>query len=111
MIRKALYPERYPDMALGTDQSDEHVGHCIDAIRQGLMCAADTSVIVWQWDEKSQKTTFRGNVAHTCRNFDAIRDWALERQITEKFHQEILVQDNIQIPIFNPDGSSYFPSS
>ncbi|KAF5313158.1 hypothetical protein D9619_003703 [Psilocybe cf. subviscida] len=111
MIRKALYPERYPDMALGGAQADEHVGHCIDAIRQGLMCAADTSVIVWQWDEKQQRTTFRGNVAHTCRNFDAIRDWAMERQITEKYHQEVYMEDDIRIPLYNADGSFYFPET
>ncbi|KAF5313157.1 hypothetical protein D9619_003702 [Psilocybe cf. subviscida] len=110
MIRQALYPEHYPDMALGQPKADEHIGHCIDSIRQSLMCHADTSTIVWQWDEKQQKTTFRGNVAHTCRDFEAIQDWARERRYTDgPYRPEIRMEDDIQIPIYNSDGTSYFP--
>ncbi|KAF5312401.1 hypothetical protein D9619_003706 [Psilocybe cf. subviscida] len=109
MVRQALYPDYYPDMRLGEPQADEHIGHCIDAIRQGLMCSADTSTIVWQWDEKQQKNTFRGGVAHTCRNFDLIRDWARDRIITEKYVQEIhMPDDGIQIPTYREDGSTFY---
>jgi hypothetical protein len=108
MIRQALYPDYYPDMRLGNRKVDEHVGHCIDTLRQSLMCTSDTSTIVWQWDEKSQRTGFRGGVAHTCRNFDAIRDWAKERTVNGFYHAEVRMEDDIKIPLYRADGSTYF---
>ncbi|KAF8991800.1 hypothetical protein BDQ17DRAFT_1254546, partial [Cyathus striatus] len=74
MVRQALYPDYYPDMRMGTPRSDVHIGHCIDAIRQSLMCSADISTIVWQWDDTQRNNTFRGGVAHKCKKFEKIQD-------------------------------------
>ena len=46
-VRKALRPEYYVDPVTGAlgpipkDNIINHVGHCMDSIRQGLMCAGD----------------------------------------------------------------------
>ncbi|KAF7345953.1 hypothetical protein MVEN_01617800 [Mycena venus] len=56
-----------------------HIRHCVGAIRQALMCAADISPIVWQWSEKGQIVERRDDILHVCRDFDQIRDWASER--------------------------------
>ena len=56
------------------------------------MCHSDISVDVWQWfdvtdetpdpfDELASANFAFTNVAHTCRNFDRIRDWALARHL------------------------------
>lgn len=105
MIRKALNPVHYPDMHLEHPQdaqdNADHISHCVDSIRQSLMCSSDISTIVWQWSESLQKVIVKGNVAHTCRNFDRIRDWAKERTLRTEHDVSMNVEDGIIIPIYH----------
>ncbi|KAF5327262.1 hypothetical protein D9619_003931 [Psilocybe cf. subviscida] len=109
MIRQALNPDYYPEMRMGNPKIDGHVNHCVDSIRQSLMCSADISTIVWQWDEGTQNTTLRGNVAHKCRNFNLIREWAHKNMIGRHFDDKVHIKDDIDIPVYRADGSVYFP--
>jgi hypothetical protein len=106
MVRQALYPAYYPHMKMGNAKTDEHIDHCIDAIRQSLMCSADISTIVWQWDQVKQRTTFRGGVAHKCRDFGMIQEWAKARKMGH-FDATVKVEDDIKIPIYHGDGTTY----
>ena len=45
------------------------------------MCHADITPLVYQWDNDKEKMRIHGNVVHSCRNFDKIRDWAQENSI------------------------------
>ncbi|KAH8813398.1 hypothetical protein DL96DRAFT_1424353, partial [Flagelloscypha sp. PMI_526] len=75
-IRKTLNPERYVgDLNL----EEEHVRHCIDSIRQSLMCMSDISTIVWQWNEEKKSVQGKTSIAHSCRNFDKLQKWTRER--------------------------------
>ena len=80
MLRKALYPEYYRDMP-GEHMDKSHWSHCIESIRQSLVCSADISPLVWQWIDRVQEVRIVGKIAHTCRNFEKIREWGLERQL------------------------------
>jgi hypothetical protein len=48
------------------------------------MCQPDTGLLgqVW-WDLEQPKAFVDFNTEHKCKNFDAIRQWAQERQIPE----------------------------
>lgn len=59
----------------------EHIDHCIDTIRQSLMCASDLTPLPFVWSEENQKTMEVARVLHTCRNFDAIREWGKENHV------------------------------
>jgi hypothetical protein len=70
----------------------KHLNHCLNTLRQSLMCHSDISVNVWQWFDPPQGlddpfgelnpgTYPATNVAHTCRNFDKIKSWARSRQM------------------------------
>lgn len=48
-----------------------HTLHCVDWIRQALMCNADLTL-----DATDDFHSFGQGSRHSCRNFDAIRDWA-----------------------------------
>ncbi|KAJ7062078.1 hypothetical protein C8F01DRAFT_1251894 [Mycena amicta] len=93
MIRKGLHVDYYKDDAMEID----HLDHCIDWIRQALMCAGDTSVIVWQWDYKQNKSTFQGDVAHTCRNFEKLREWGKSHVIQRHFDTSVRMEDDIVV--------------
>lgn len=81
MVRKSLYPTYYDDPELQAFFQTSHIEHCIDSIRSSLMCSADISPMVWQWWEPSAKIEPRNDIVHTCRNFDAIREWAKENKV------------------------------
>lgn len=58
----------------------KHMDHCIDSIRQSLMCSSDITPLPYAWWPKYQLVLPVAAAQHTCRDFDAIRDWARERR-------------------------------
>lgn len=79
------YPERYGKVGighgLGHNFDEGHMDHCIDTIRQSLMCHADITPLVFQWSDAHNSIRMHGNVVHSCRNFDLIKNWALENHV------------------------------
>jgi len=94
-IRRALHRDYYIN---ATDLDEDHVSHCVDAIRQSLMCNADISVNVWQWDNEISAVVGHSNQAHTCRNFDKLLDWAEERQLQEWIDTRLFIEDDLPTP-------------
>lgn len=87
-LRESLYPEYYtsrrdsdPEPWAPTHQL--HIEHCVELIRQSIMCSLDLTLIpkrilgnsetgpVWHADQ---------NQLHTCRDFAAAREWLIERR-------------------------------
>jgi hypothetical protein len=98
LMRQTLYwnYDYYKAKGDGAFKNDDnivryHVTHCMDIIRQQLMCMPDTGVLgqVW-WDPKAPKAFVDFNTEHKCKNYDAIRQWAEERQIPEKVEKDFL---------------------
>ncbi|ODH42645.1 hypothetical protein ACO22_01170 [Paracoccidioides brasiliensis] len=58
---------------------ETHISHCVDIIRQQLMCTADIGVF-GQWWIEGTGPFIDFNTAHKCRNFEDIRKWAEKRQ-------------------------------
>jgi hypothetical protein len=52
--------------------------HCIDSIRLSLQCHADTTLVPQRWADGWLEPWAVWTNKHMCRNFDAIRDWAVE---------------------------------
>ncbi|KZS87710.1 hypothetical protein SISNIDRAFT_419206 [Sistotremastrum niveocremeum HHB9708] len=94
LIRKALLPKRYgpsdpivhtTDPA-GNAVAFDHVDHCINSVRESLMCNADIAVNVWQWDPKKMVSAPRLDNLHVCKNWDDIYEWANQHKITSGFN-------------------------
>lgn len=97
MIRLKIWAGEGPEYqhALGansTNMNMNHIDHCIDSMRQSFMCSADISPIFWKWDEEKHKAVGRLDTLHTCRDFDAIREWGIEHQ-AKHFDQFTYVPD------------------
>ena len=45
----------------------------------------------------------KGDVAHTCRNFEKVRDWARERVLPKPFDPTVHLTDDIVIPVLQAD--------
>ncbi|CAG8067396.1 unnamed protein product [Penicillium salamii] len=59
-----------------------HVSHCLDIIRQELMCTVDTGVLgqIWIYPE-SPEPYVDFNTVHRCKNFEDVRGWAEKSQL------------------------------
>ncbi|KAH6653029.1 hypothetical protein BKA67DRAFT_659676 [Truncatella angustata] len=85
-LRKILYPEVYGGLSEvtwpnGTINRDtdafRHWDHCIDSLRQTLMCHADVAPIPFHVNIPAKKGIFpRLATTHTCRNFERIQQWS-----------------------------------
>ncbi|RDW64608.1 hypothetical protein BP6252_10259 [Coleophoma cylindrospora] len=60
---KHAYPER------------AHRDHCIDHLRQQLMCHADLTPIPVIWYEGHGRSFVQSDVVHTCRNWDLVQEF------------------------------------
>ncbi|KAF2676276.1 hypothetical protein K458DRAFT_322434 [Lentithecium fluviatile CBS 122367] len=62
-----------------------HVTHCLDILRQQLMCVTDVGVLGQVWwqpaDEPNPMPFVDFNTKHRCRDFEAIRRWAEVHQL------------------------------
>lgn len=80
-IRLAL--EHHHDESAEEDwmhQGRAHLDHCVDQIRQALMCHADLTPVPMIPVEGGPEGAILGNgEIHTCRDFDAIWEWVEER--------------------------------
>jgi hypothetical protein len=75
-----------PDVELMAEQIPEmyerHYEHCVDYIRQGLMCNFDTGLLTFDWVLDHPNPTPNGNTPHKCVNWDVLQLW-LEEQAVE----------------------------
>ncbi|KAF2473007.1 uncharacterized protein BDR25DRAFT_283666 [Lindgomyces ingoldianus] len=83
LLRMSTYPDYYTKL-WWSDTNDKpekvrmHLDHCIEILRENLMCQADVNVFTFHekpglegfWPDYEQH--------HACRNFDQIRQWALD---------------------------------
>uniref|UniRef100_A0A0W0FDA5 Tat pathway signal sequence n=1 Tax=Moniliophthora roreri TaxID=221103 RepID=A0A0W0FDA5_MONRR len=81
LIRKAFHSDYYHKLHAGHVvhprlSEEEHITHCIEHLRQSIICASDVSTIVWHWNSEKNMTIGRSGVPHTCKNFDKISEWA-----------------------------------
>lgn len=56
-----------------------HFSHCLDMIRQRIMCMADTELIGQVWVE--DEVTIMFSAQKKCRNYDDIRSWVVANQV------------------------------
>lgn len=80
MIRKRLWASAQSTAARHVSDI-EHLGHCIEDLRQSLMCAADVSPIPFVLDGNGKAVVDVNSVVHRCRDFDAVREWARKRPV------------------------------
>lgn len=79
-----MWPEYYPDFDVRSrKEALMHQEHCVDILRQGLMCHPDTTAEVFQWDTSKQKMIVPADRQHTCVDFSAIQQWMRERTLYE----------------------------
>ncbi|KAK3374968.1 hypothetical protein B0H63DRAFT_481410 [Podospora didyma] len=88
LLRQAVYRDYYGRKEVGGDVGDAdgpedllgHVDHCIEAIRENMMCQSDVSVFTFKKFPELADEGVEGDwpdfqINHMCRNYEAIRKW------------------------------------
>lgn len=60
-----------------TDSAD----HCIDYLRQAIMCHGDVTPITFEYLPEIKGLIAHHSTEHQCRNFESIYNWAAARQV------------------------------
>ncbi|KAK7224107.1 hypothetical protein V2G26_012110 [Clonostachys chloroleuca] len=84
LLRKSLYfnYDHYKVLGQHAFKNEEpilrrHVTHCLDTIRQVLMCNVDTAVLGQVWANPNNPKAFPDfNTKHVCKNYESVRKWA-----------------------------------
>ncbi|KAL0931139.1 uncharacterized protein CTRU02_213874 [Colletotrichum truncatum] len=63
-------------------QRVNHTDHCIDYLRQVIMCHGDITPITFEWIPEIDGYIAHHSTEHMCRNFDTIFDWSVKRNTT-----------------------------
>lgn len=77
-MRKAFHPEYYGDSTKDKNH-DLHQDHCIEQMRQYIMCAGDMTPIPTKFYSSLGRNYVDSDQAHTCRNFEKLRVWMVDR--------------------------------
>jgi hypothetical protein len=77
LLRQFLDPDYYPKWkAAGATW---HADHCVEHLRQMLMCSGDATPIPSRWEENIGQWYVYTDRTHTCRDFKSLREWITMR--------------------------------
>lgn len=82
-----------------------YLEHCIDSIRQALMCNSDISPVVFHVGQFGDGIYPKLAATHTCRNFDKIRQWGIDHQ-AGYFRYELQDGDEL-LDVYNRNRDFY----
>lgn len=84
----------------GAHSNGVYLDHCIDILRQKLMCDADVGVLTYNWVTQRKAPWPNFNVQHKCRDFDRALQWGLDHQAPS--HGEIMEPGPEDIRLVTP---------
>ncbi|OCL05572.1 hypothetical protein AOQ84DRAFT_273195, partial [Glonium stellatum] len=73
MIRKEIYRDYYADLISMRPFWKIHIEHCLEALRQNIMCTSDLTPLGLEWVNGIMPVFEQ---PHTCRDFERLRAWA-----------------------------------
>lgn len=82
MLRREVYHELDSWLMEHQSKKDkmEHLDHCVEFLRQSLMCRPSVEILPFRTDEETGQFKARFDGVHMCADFEAVREWAVERQ-------------------------------
>ncbi|PHH84015.1 hypothetical protein CDD83_2633 [Cordyceps sp. RAO-2017] len=60
---------------------ERHYEHCVDYIRQSIVCGFDTGLVTYDWVGHHQRPTPNANAMHRCVDWDAVQAWLRDRAV------------------------------
>lgn len=54
---------------------------------------------MWQWNEPTETVKIKADIAHTCRRFDILHEWAKEHYLNHNVNMTVRLEDDIVVPV------------
>jgi len=87
LLRQDVHKDYYAPLGGDTSAPKEdlrgHLDHCIDALRQFVMCQGDIGVFSFNYPFNDGDPWPDYSTPHTCRNFESIRQWAVDHTVPQ----------------------------
>ncbi|KAL8832369.1 MAG: hypothetical protein Q9170_004905 [Blastenia crenularia] len=91
-LRKSLSPEYYarssPHASIEFTDPPKmlqiHQRHCVEMLRQFVMCHADVGVVTYKWVAGRSRPYPDFNTWHQCRDFQEVLQWVKDKQLKEE---------------------------
>ncbi|KAK4170117.1 hypothetical protein QBC43DRAFT_249171 [Cladorrhinum sp. PSN259] len=76
-IKQYLHPDYYyAHESQDWKELYSHVDHCLESLRQEILCSADVNVYTLKWTKHSRfKPTVKVPQPHACVDWDALHEW------------------------------------
>ncbi|RDA90672.1 hypothetical protein CP533_4675 [Ophiocordyceps camponoti-saundersi (nom. inval.)] len=79
----------------------QHIDHCLDSLRQYIMCNADLSIQTFDWIPNFHRPWPNFRIVHECANWEAIEEWAWAHHF-DGFDQSLLRHPNFHPELPGP---------
>lgn len=80
MLRQATYPDSYDHNETTPEVWRSHLDHCVEMLRQQIMCTGDVGLLVFHWVEGHVNPWPDYNTWHQCRDYEKILAWRDEHE-------------------------------
>ncbi|KAI1427950.1 hypothetical protein F5Y12DRAFT_98706 [Xylaria sp. FL1777] len=84
LLHQSLHQEYYATRSrvweMSAERRTSHWDHCVEELRQAVMCAADSTVLTHDWYEHVDLPVPNGSNLRRCADWDAHWQWQLDRQ-------------------------------
>ncbi|KAI0897749.1 hypothetical protein F4806DRAFT_375667 [Annulohypoxylon nitens] len=87
-IYQSHHQEHYPEQQQDGAFTTPHLYHCLDVLREGIMCNADVTMNTLFWESPSRVLGERG--PRKCTDWNRLQAWADDRTITAKDRETLL---------------------
>ncbi|KAG1730986.1 uncharacterized protein EDB91DRAFT_1349505 [Suillus paluster] len=102
MLRRVTWGDRGQSSDHKNHESLEsfriHLDHCIEMLRQILMCHGDVTMLTYDWVEGHEDPFPNFNVRHQCRNFEKALDWMNEHRVFIPKSKMVRLEGNVDMP-------------
>ncbi|EQL00067.1 hypothetical protein G6O67_006645 [Ophiocordyceps sinensis] len=78
---RAYFPDMVRTAREVPDLYERHYEHCVDYIRQSVMCHFDPGLVTYDWVRRHQSPTPNANAMHKCVDWDAVQRWLRDRAV------------------------------
>ncbi|KAK0101318.1 hypothetical protein ONS95_006495 [Cadophora gregata] len=85
-IKRYIYaPYYHPDVSvedIRTDDYSDHIDHCVDLLRETIMCQPDFSLATFEWAGAEPRLVVQnGKTTHQCVDWPYFEEWAKGRAL------------------------------
>ncbi|KAJ5873693.1 uncharacterized protein N7529_002123 [Penicillium soppii] len=98
-VRRYIHQDHYNSTE---ENLGQHIDHCLDGLRQYVMCNADLSINTFDWIPNYPKPWPNFEVVHKCANWESIEEWVLANSFNG------FDPDLIRHPDYHPELPSPF---